>query len=238
MKNYLLRAFALITILYSCTFATMAQSTQTSSSSDEINRVEFFGGFSHNRALSPYLNEDLQAVDQSVLGGGNQLEQNLGGRYGANGANFSITGNLTKYFGLKFDVSTHRNKRSFTAGTSNLEQKYSLTNFLGGIQIKNNEKDGPRVKPFFHALVGAARQNVRLRGLSGALSSTFGANELNEKQTNLAFAVGGGVDVRVHRHVDLRLIQVDFNPTYVKETDNFEGKFQSNVRFGFGIVIH
>ena len=52
-------------------------------------------------------------------------------------------------------------------------------------------------------------------------------------------AIGGGVDVKVSKRVDIRLIQVDFNPTYLKDTDDFEiGGVQKNWRFGFGIVIH
>lgn len=202
----------------------------------EINRIEVFAGYSYDRVSSPYASEDLQHIDTII--GGTNLNTNLGKSYGMTGGEFSITGNFSKYVGATFDFSTHRNTRSFTAGTSNITQKYTLSNFLGGIQIKNNKKDGPVAKPFFHALVGVARQDVKLTGLAGTLATFFGASQLSEKQTNFAFAVGGGLDVKAHKHVDIRVIQVDYNPTYIKETEDFSSKYQGNVRLSFGIVIH
>ena len=203
---------------------------------EKINRVEFFGGYSHIRAVSPYTSDDLRFVDTLI--GGNGIEQNLGKSYGLKGANFSITGNFSKYVGVKFDFSTHSNDRSFRAGTSNLQQKYRLTNFLGGIQVKNNKSDGPRVKPFFNALLGGARQKIKLSGLTGPLATFFEGNAFEQSQTNFALAIGGGIDIRAGKHVDIRVFQVDFNPTFIKETDDFDGKYQGNVRFGFGIVFH
>jgi len=120
------------------------------------------------------------------------------------------------------------------------DAKYRISNFLGGIQVKNNKKDGPRVKPFFHALAGIAQQKTSVTG--AALVPVFGESTFELKENNFAMALGGGLDIRVHKRVDLRLFQIDYNPTYFKgrEFDDFEldGKMQNNVRFSFGIVIH
>ncbi len=220
----------------SISLALIFATTAIAQKSSAINHVEVFGGFSYNHVISPYATEDLQDVDSSV--GGTNLNTNLGKAYRMKGGEVAITGNFSKYVGATFDFSTHNNNRSFTAGTSNIQQKYRLSNFLFGIQIKNNKKDGPRVKPFARILAGLARQNVNLTGLSGSLANFFEANQISEKQTNLALAFGGGLDVKVHRHIDIRVFQIEYNPTYVKETDDFSTQYQGNVRFSFGIVIH
>jgi opacity protein-like surface antigen len=198
--------------------------------SDEINRVEFFGGFSHNRVDTGLSSEDL----------GPEFNSSFGRTLGANGVNLSITGNFSKYVGAKFDFATHSTSDDVTFEGDPFHIKYRITNYMGGIQVKNNKKDGPRVKPFFHALAGVARQSVTVT--SPALVDVFGESSLKLTENNFTFAVGGGVDVRVHKHVDIRLFQVDYNPTYVKgrDFDTFEtdAALQNNVRFSFGVVIH
>lgn len=198
--------------------------------SEEINRVEFFGGFSHNRVDTGLESEDL----------GTEFNNSFGKRLGTNGVNLSLTGNVSKYFGLKFDFSTHGKSDNVTFDGDQFKTKYRINQFLGGIQIKNNKKDGPRVKPFFHALAGVARQSITLE--SPALVDVFDESSFKVSENNFALAVGGGIDIRASKRVDIRVFQVDYNPTYVKgrEFDDFDldGKLQNNVRFSFGIVIH
>ncbi len=120
-----------------------------------------------------------------------------------NGVNVSGVYNFSKYVGVKGDFSTHH-KRNF-----------SLQNYLGGIQIKNNAREGSRVRPFAHVLAGVVVASEGFRARGGAFS----------------MAVGGGVDVRVNKRVSVRAIQVDYNP-YISG-----GFYSNNVRVGVGIVF-
>ncbi len=199
----------------------------------EINRAEFFAGFSHNRIDTGLTSEDVDEIGTA-----------FGKRLGANGANFSITGNVSKYVGLKFDVATHTKTENISFDGDQFSLKGRVTNYLGGVQFKNNSKDGPRVKPFMHALAGIARQTITVNGPNSIIGGTGNSNVqlLKIGQSNFALAIGAGIDVRVHRRVDIRIFQIDWNPTYLKgeEFDDFEidGMMQNNFRFGFGIVIH
>lgn len=207
-----------------------AANYQTAAQNSGVNRVEFFGGYSHNRVDTGLASEDL----------GDDFDSSFGKRLGANGVNFSITGNFSKYVGAKFDFATHSTSDSVTFDDDTFKTKYRISNYLGGIQIKNNKKDGPRVKPFFHALAGIARQSVTIE--SPALADVFDEPSFKISENNFAFAIGGGFDIKAHKHVDIRVFQIDYNPTYMKgrEFDDFEldAALQNNVRFSFGIVIH
>ncbi len=219
MKNILIGVFCSLVIMLSGA-SVFAQ--------DEFNKVEFYGGFSHNR------------IDTSLGEEDDDFDSVIDDRQGANGVNMSITGNVHKYVGLKFDFATHRKTLNETFGGDPFQFKYRTNNFLGGIQIKNNKKDGPRVKPFAHFLAGVANQKISLTGDFTTIEGTTpGSRTESISQNNFAMAIGGGIDVKVHKNVDIRVIQFDFNPTYLKDTDDFEiGGVQKNYRFGFGIVIH
>jgi opacity protein-like surface antigen len=193
---------------------------------DEINRAEFFGGYSHN------------FVDSGISSNDSDVEDFFEGRSGHKGFNFSITGNVSKYVGIKFDVASHTKTFDDSIGTDPFSVKSRNTTFMGGLQFKNNMKDGPTVKPFAHILAGVAKQKLT----SADFDEDFSDN-------NFTMAFGAGIDVKVHKHVDIRLIQLDYNPVFrsddttviddttVPPTTVTFGR-QNNMRVGFGIVIH
>ena len=209
---------AAIAVLFVFSTFTMAQ--------DEINRAEFFGGYSHNW------------VDSGITSNDADVEDFFSGRSGHNGFNFSITGNVSKYVGIKFDVASHSKTFDDSIGTDPFSVKSRNTTFMGGLQFKNNLKDGPTVKPWAHILAGVAKQK---------LSSVDFDEDFSDNNFTMAF--GAGLDVKVHKHVDIRVIQLDYNPVFrgddttviddttVPPTTVTFGR-QNNVRVGFGIVIH
>jgi len=189
----------------------------TAAAQGGVNRIEFFGGYSHSRVDTTLDSDDF--------------DEEFGERFGAHGVNISVTGNITKYIGAKVDYSHHQKRVDFDFDGEQYELKYTNDTIMGGIQVKNNAKDGPRLKPFGHFLAGIARQKIALTTFDESIA-----------QNNFTFAVGGGLDVRVHKNVDIRVFQVDYNPTYIKDVEfdgtEFNGKLQNNFRFGFGIVFH
>jgi opacity protein-like surface antigen len=190
---------------------------------DDYDKFKFFAGYSHNR------------VDTGVDNDDPELDDFIDEREGFNGFNASIQGNVSRYVGLKFDYSFHR--RSFDDGLGN-NVDARLHNFLGGVQIQDNSRGGGRVRPFAHALVGAARLNFDL--------SEFDDEFVDFGETGFAAALGGGVDVRVNNRVSVRAIQFDWNPTRF-DFNNFgngngvtgdNSQTLHNFRIGVGIVFH
>ncbi|HKP70196.1 MAG TPA: hypothetical protein VJV05_12995 [Pyrinomonadaceae bacterium] len=153
---------------------------------------------------------------------------------------FEVAGvyNISRYFGVKGDISGTYSNRGFAlniplpdggTGSVGFETKSALYNFLGGVQIKDNAQKG-RLKPFAHALVGAAHSRIKLSGLGCSVGVDCSDFE-GGSETNFAGAFGGGLDLRLSRRAQIRLIQVDYNPIW------FDGGVQNNIRFGFGFVF-
>lgn len=156
-----------------------------------------------------------------------------------NGFDTSAVYNVQRYVGIKGNISgAYRNRAvsapitvGGTTGTVNFDSNRSLYNFLGGVQFKDNSSDA-RVKPFAHALIGAghARYKVKNAVCTGGVTTcpTFIASD---NETGFAGAFGGGLDIKVSDRIDIRAIQVDYNPI------KFDSGTSNNVRFGVGIVF-
>jgi len=177
---------------------------------DEYNKNEVFVGYSN------------QQVDR-------------GNYANFNGVESSYVRNVSRYFGVKGDISaTYRNDdfedrlqgSNGTAITVRTESKESLYNFLGGVQVKDNASK-KRFKPFGHALAGVAHYRVKFKNSFNNAPSI----DINSTSTGFAAAIGGGLDIKINNRFDFRAIQADYNPVRVN------GYWGNNFRFGIGLVI-
>lgn len=145
-------------------------------------------------------------------------------RTGQNGINLEYTRSITKHIGITADASAHfhRDTSSTTGGTfTSKRDQYFL---LGGLQFKTGS--GKRVQPFAHALFGASL----FRGFTSNIRTSGNVYTFDDA-TSLAMALGGGLDVRLSKRIDLRLIQADYAPTW------FGSGRQNNFRLSVGIVF-
>lgn len=199
----------------------------SSAQSDDYQKSEFFAGYSFGSA----------GVNFGIGPLGTQVYRD---RVTQHGFNASGVVNLSRYVGIKADVSgTYKSDRfAFTVPsgvqsnpttTVAFDAKARLYNFLGGIQIKDNSSSG-RVKPFVHALVGAAHRNNEIAG-GGFVCVGIIPCPGSTKETALAGAFGGGLDVRLSKRVAFRLFQVDYNPI------KFDARTDHNFRFSTGLVF-
>src|SRR5215210_2184611 len=116
---------------------------------DEYNKFEVFAGYSHNRV-------DVGPIEDQ--GGNVDFNDIFDERERYNGFEVSVTGNVSRYVGVRFDYSYHQ--RSVEFGVDNSTAR--LHNFLAGVQFKDNLKGGRKFKPFGHILAGVARYAVDL----------------------------------------------------------------------------
>lgn len=171
--------------------------------------AEFFGGFSYMRTT------------------GTEYEH-----AGINGWNAAVSANF-KSWGVVADFSNH-----YGAGTTNFTPVGNGgrgTLFLFGPQYSFRRV--PRVTPFVHALFGGV-QGARQMAIpvvpagSGAgcpLLACSGPSIIS--QTAFAMALGGGLDVKVRKHIWIRLIQAD----YIRQ--NFSEGAMDSPRISAGLVF-
>lgn len=162
--------------------------------------------------------------------------QSLGENTERRGFEVSVTRNLNRYLGLKFDYSrnsiSERVPFSIGGTPTDLDIKGTSHLYTGGIQIKDNSAKSI-IKPFAHALFGAATG----KGKSNFVNCP--ANQTNcsitNSETNFAMIFGGGVDVKVNKRFSVRPIQIDF----IKVRNGLNGIIgENNVRLGAGVVFH
>jgi len=230
---------------------------------NDYHKFEVYGGFSLARTESNVSSASFTS------GGGTQTFTNLcsaatGAEIGPNSQKFfctrrnfngfdgSITFNVSRYIGFKGDFTGHFKTEAFVdkftppGVTQILANQEHLYNFLGGVQIKNNSKTA-RIKPFAHALAGVARYTNRQQQTLD-LFPQFNFT-IQDQVTSFAMKVGGGLDIRAGKRIDIRVFEFDYNPVFAGDRQpksiagpftkvSFTGKTANNYTFGVGIVIH
>ena len=213
----MLKTILIGTLIIACASVAAAQT-------DDYKRWEFFGGYSHNR------------IDTGIGDDDADLDDFIDEREGFHGWNTSLTGNVSRYVGFKFDVSGHYKSRTLPIFSiqNALDIDSRLYNFTGGVQIKDNSTE-TKIKPFAHALVGVAHGRNRVSISDAgciAIVPTPCPSPFTETATGLAGAFGGGLDIRAGDRLDIRVIQIDYNPTRLFDST------QHNFRIGVGLVFH
>ncbi|HLM02256.1 MAG TPA: hypothetical protein VK400_14480 [Pyrinomonadaceae bacterium] len=203
--------------LFCCAAFTNAQQT-----TDDSPRAEIFAGYS---ALGVNYEEPEPSnppIPTVILF---EPKQTL-----KKGVNVSATGYLTRRFALTADFSAHFKSYETPLATGGvIEERLRVYNVLGGPQYKFRNRS--RVTPFARGLAGVAVTRYRIRVASLSAEDAFSS-------TDFALALGGGVDVRVNRRIDLRVFQADYNPIFLGDDNELGfGSRADNVRFSFGIVF-
>ena len=109
-----------------------------------------------------------------------------------------------------------------------------MYNFLGGVQVKDNgtAERGSRLRT---RSIGAANERSKFTELTctTATGTTCPTGFTNEtiSNTGWAGAIGGGLDIRISDHFQIRAIQIDYNPVRIGGFTN------NNARIGAGIVF-
>jgi opacity protein-like surface antigen len=171
----------------------------------EQPKNEFFAGYSYQSADINTLTVDPR-------------------RTGQDGVNLEYTRNITRHIGITGDASAHfhRDTSSTSVGTfTSRRDQYFL---LGGLQFRTGSSS--RVQPFAHALFGASL----FRGFTSDIRPSGNVYTMDDA-TSFAMAFGGGLDIRVNKRIDLRLIQADYTPTF------FGSGRQNNFRLSVGIIF-
>lgn len=166
---------------------------------------EFFAGYSYHSADINTLTVDPR-------------------RTGQNGVNLEYTRNITRHIGITGDASAHFHRDTSSTSVSTFTSKRDQYFLLGGLQFKAG--NGKRMQPFAHALFGASL----FRGFTSDIRTSGNVYTIDDA-TSFAMAFGGGLDIRVNKRIDFRMIQADYAPTF------FGSGRQNNFRLSVGIIF-
>lgn len=184
----------------------------------DYNKVEIFAGYSGVSSINS--DDSLSGVES--------------------GFNAAAAYNIHRYIGIKFDVSgTFANvDGTYFAPVGGppipltpYHANHSLYNIAAGVQFKNNTRDAV-VKPFGHVLVGVAKHNDRFTTAcpAGAVCPPFDSDF-----TGFSLIVGGGLDFKITRRIDIRAIQLDLD-AFTTHIGQQNGSSE-NLRFSSGIIF-
>jgi opacity protein-like surface antigen len=164
----------------------------------------------------------------------------LNGRIHFHGVDLSGTFNFSRYVGAQFDFSLHRRSEDLAEFGLVGDADANIQNYLFGVQVKNNSKEGGWFRPFGHFLAGFSRQKLEFN--SPLLIPVIGDDTFSFRRNSFALDMGGGIDFRIADVFSIRAIKLDYLPVFVDDFDTagvvFDGRTQRNFRAGAGLVFH
>ncbi|MGZ3944206.1 MAG: outer membrane beta-barrel protein [Mucilaginibacter sp.] len=142
--------------------------------------------------------------------------------------------------------------------------KQSYYTFMAGVEYKDF-KSAHKLNPFGQVLIGVGFENASTNLASSSTHALiYQAETLKINATAFSIDAGAGLDLKLNKNFDIRIIQVDFMPTlpgkkliqktgdargpfpgtpfpteqlYVDQDVSSVNKFQANLRFGAGVVF-
>ena len=177
---------------------------------EEAPKVEISGGYS-------YLRLNVGAIPASANVGVNLDHLNM------HGFNVSFAGNIVRHVGIVSEFSQYTNSETVNILGSPIPQgvdvNFRVLTLLFGPRVTLHRG---KIEPFVHALFGAAR--------ASAEASVLGTSN-NMVGYAFAYAPGGGLDIKVHRNIAIRVAQLDYLGA------RSGGVVINNFRYSAGVVF-
>ncbi len=204
----------LFAILLVCAPAGFAQS--------DYSNWEFFIGYAHERANNGADRLDVrgQAVNPN---GSTRRVDFVSGRIPYNGISTEVVANVTPHIGLVTNFAATFANADFLDALSGQSFHARVSRYSLLFGPRYNWRNSSPFIPYAHALFGLTRYQAKFR------NKDFTCPDTNE--TAFAMALGGGLDIRASKHIDIRAGQVDYLPVF------FSHKREDGLRFSAGVKI-
>ena len=149
--------------------------------------------------------------------------------YNYNGFNAGAAYNITHLFAAVVDISGVYNSQPNTgSGPSNTH----IYSYLLGPRLY--PVGHHKLTPFVHALFGISTFDFNAPAFGGSPAFSLSDNAFS-------FAFGGGLDLKVSRHIAIRLAQLDYQQTRLLHTIATQSQVppdnQNNFKYSGGVVI-
>ncbi|MEK6282835.1 MAG: outer membrane beta-barrel protein [Acidobacteriota bacterium] len=211
--------------------------------SDE-RKVEVFLGVSALAAQNALTNKDIKTLGGitpaqfRALAGFDLLDNE---RYiPGYGFEANVTRYFSKHVGLSGDFSGYYRHANARLADTLFKADHKIYYVMGGPKVRFLNEH--RANVFFHALAGGAHTSVSYRE-----NFTTNPTTAKDSSTRFAFALGGGIDLRISKRISVRVFQMDYMPMLGKDRRvtasdgtvvDINGRAQQgNFRFSAGIVF-
>ena len=184
-----------------------------SADAQKLSRFEVHGAYS---LLHPNLPGSLFSNSSEVQ----QARDILGNLSGWNGG---ATVGITNSFGIAADFSGYYKSVDISLFGSSTHASARAHTFLFGPEFT---KRGERLEPFGHGLFGVGH---------GSAKATSGTESGEGSKNAFTAAIGGGLDVKVHPTIAIRVGQLDYFPVHNSESKSVTF---NNFRFVTGVVFY
>jgi opacity protein-like surface antigen len=149
--------------------------------------------------------------------------------YNYNGFNAGASYNFTRWLAAAADISGVYNSQPNTgSGPSNTH----IYSYLFGPRIY--PVGHHKLTPYVHALFGVSTFDFNAPAFGGSPAFSLSDNAFS-------FAIGGGIDWKITRHIAIRLAQLDFQQTRLLHTIAMESMVapdnQNNFKYSGGVVF-
>ncbi|HTS65831.1 MAG TPA: hypothetical protein VMH28_27605 [Candidatus Acidoferrales bacterium] len=151
--------------------------------------------------------------------------------FSSNGGSSQVAINFSKYVSGVIDLGAYHN--GVIAGYS---VNNTIFNYLFGPRV--NIRNHTRVTPYLNILFGGVYATAQATTQGQICTGTTclpSALHLTNSQNAFAMAVGGGMDVRLGKHVSFRPIGLDYFLTRLYNPVNANDHNQNNIRYSAGL---
>ena len=153
--------------------------------------------------------------------------------FSANGGSGQFVYNFGKWFGAVADLGAVHNGNIHSIALDS-----TVANFLLGPRVSIRKSS--RVTPYFQTLFGGVYATTSTAvpefGLLDGIAGGFNLRATRQ-QTAFAMTAGGGVDIKINKHVSFRPVQVEYFLTrlhnYRSGTDNNQNNLRYSTGFNF-----
>jgi hypothetical protein len=217
-------------LLICCSGILLARVQGQQAKSHAPDKFQVFGGYTFQRDYGAYngFAYNTSCYDSDTT------ECDPFAPFNANGGQVAFSYYLTHHFGLTYQMTfTTTGDRNVLSSGGDPTQRIGSQSYLAGPVYRYSIMGGG-LTLFFHTLFGTTHNilNASTANWAFCYSETSDTAILNCTTNNFTLATGGGVDVRLTRHISVRPAQVEYWTEQIPDEDLYPGETNYSLKYG------
>ena len=197
----------------------LASATASFAQQLDYSHWEFYGGYAYERADNSAVRLNRDAAISS--GNGAIAKVNFASqKIKLQGASVEVVANLNRHVGIVANFSGEFNNHvRYFSGLGTFDARVRRWHYFVGPRF--NGRNSSILVPFGEALFGVTRAETRF---SQSIQSAA------KCETAFSMALGGGLDIRAGKRIDVRAGQLDYIPTFFKNQRDDAWRFSAGIK--------